>query len=129
MAHLALAVHDEERSRRFYERYFGFDAEPAERMDDGVLMLYDGKGFALDLKETEEPILLPEFLHFAFRGAQSPDEVREFRAQLERDGVPVTESWEEPGYVSVKCRDPDGYVIELAWEPEPGLSAGSRDLP
>jgi hypothetical protein len=32
--------------------------------------------------------------------------------------VPITESWEEPDYVSVKCRDPDGYVIELAWEPD-----------
>jgi hypothetical protein len=22
-----------------------------------------------------------------------------------------------PDYVSVKCRDPDGYVVETAWEP------------
>ena len=28
------------------------------------------------------------------------------------------EEWDEPDYVSVKCRDPDGYVIELAWEPD-----------
>jgi extradiol dioxygenase family protein len=21
-------------------------------------------------------------------------------------------------YVSVKCRDPDGYIIEASWEPE-----------
>jgi hypothetical protein len=26
------------------------------------------------------------------------------------------EESDEPGYVSVKCRDPDGYTIELAWE-------------
>lgn len=118
MAHLALAVHDEDRSRRFYERYFGFGAEPARRMADGVLMLYDDQGFTLALKETEEPISLPAFVHFAFRGASSPDEVHAFRARLEEDAVPVTESWEEPDYVSVKCRDPDGYVVELAWEPE-----------
>jgi catechol 2,3-dioxygenase-like lactoylglutathione lyase family enzyme len=118
MAHLALAVRDEERSRRFYERYFGFDAAPAERMSDGVLMLYDAAGFALALKETDEPFSLPGFLHFAFRGAASPAEVRAFAARLKRDGVPVTEEWEEPDYVSVKCRDPDGYVVELAWEPE-----------
>jgi catechol 2,3-dioxygenase-like lactoylglutathione lyase family enzyme len=117
MSHLALAVHDEERSRGFYERYFGFDAEPAERMDDGVLMLYDGQGFALALKETDEPVSVPAFLHFGFRGAESPDEVRALRARLERDGVPIAEWWDEPTYVSVKCRDPDGYVIELAWEP------------
>jgi catechol-2,3-dioxygenase len=47
MAHIALAVRDRERSRHFYETYFGF----------------------------------------------------------------------EPDYVSVKCRDPDGYVVEFSWEP------------
>ncbi|MGH3012445.1 MAG: VOC family protein [Gaiellaceae bacterium] len=118
MAHLALAVRDEERSRRFYETYFGFDVAPAERMSDGVLMLFDAGDFSLALKETEEPISLPSFLHFGFRSAASPDEVRAFRDRLRRDGVPITEEWEEPDYVSVKCRDPDGYVIELAWEPD-----------
>jgi len=118
MAHLALAVHDEERSRRFYERYFGFDAEPARRLDDGVLMLHDGNGFTLALKETGEPVYLPAFVHFGFRGAESPDEVRTLRTRLERDGVPIAEWCEEPDYVSVKCRDPDGYVVEHAWEPE-----------
>ncbi|MGH3038671.1 MAG: VOC family protein [Gaiellaceae bacterium] len=118
MAHLALAVRDEERSRRFYETYFGFDVAPAERMSDGVLMLFDAGDFSLVLKETEEAISLPSFLHFGFRSAASPDEVRAFRDRLRRDGVPITEEWEEPDYVSFKCRDPDGYVIELAWEPD-----------
>jgi catechol 2,3-dioxygenase-like lactoylglutathione lyase family enzyme len=70
--HLALAVRDEERSRRFYETYFGFDAAPAERMSDEVLMLYDADDFSLALKETDEPISLPGFLHFGFRSATSP---------------------------------------------------------
>ena len=118
MAHLALAVHDEERSRGFYGRYFGFDAEPAQRMDDGALMLHDGHGFALALKETDEAISLPAFVHFGFRGAESPHEVRALRTRLERDGVPIAEWWDEPAYVSVKCCDPDGYVVEHAWEPE-----------
>ena len=118
MAHMALAVHDEERSRRFYERYFGFDAVPAERMDDGVLMLFDAGGYALALKETKEPIDLPGFFHFAFGTAESPEQVRAFRERLEREGVPIAEQSDEPGYVSVKCRDPDGYVVELAWEPD-----------
>ena len=118
MTHLALAVRDEERSRRFYETYFGFDAEPAERMSDGVLMLFDGEGFSLALKETDEAISLPSFFHFAFRGASSPDEVRAFRDRLKQDDVPVSEEWDEPDYVSVKCQDPDGYVVEVAWEPD-----------
>jgi hypothetical protein len=27
--------------------------------------------------------------------------------------------WDEPDYVSVKFRDPDGYVVEVSWEPDP----------
>lgn|GEM_PF-3841976 len=46
MDHLALAVSDQERSRRFYATYLGFDAPPRE-YSDGVLMLYNSEGFAL----------------------------------------------------------------------------------
>ena len=118
MPHLALAVSDEERSRRFYETYFGFDASPPERMSDGVLMLFDAEEFSLALKETDESISLPGFFHFEFRGAASPEQVHALRDRLRRDGVPIAEEWEEPDYVSVKCRDPDGYVVEFSWEPE-----------
>ena len=64
MKHLALAVADQERSRRFYESYFGFGARPSRWYDDGVLMLYNADGFSLALGPTEEPISLPSFLHF-----------------------------------------------------------------
>ena len=116
MNHLALAVRDRERSRRFYETYFGFGARPAREYDEGVLMLYDAKGFALALGPVEEPVRLPAFLHFGVP-LSSPEEVRAFRRRLEADGVPVVEWWDEPDYVSVKCRDPDGYVVEASWEP------------
>ena len=108
---------DQERSRRFYETYFGFDASPSRWYDGGVLMLYNADGFALALGPTDEAIDLPGFLHFGV-GFRSPEEVHAFRARLERDGVPIVEWWEEPEYVSVKCRDPDGYVVEASWEPE-----------
>ncbi|HEY7196437.1 MAG TPA: VOC family protein [Gaiellaceae bacterium] len=114
--HLALAVSDQERSRRFYEIYFGFDAHPPRRYDDDVLMLYNAQGFALALGPTDEPIPLPRFLHFGF-SASSPEEVRAFRERLVGDGVELAEEWEEAEYVSVKCRDPDGYVVEFSWEP------------
>jgi catechol 2,3-dioxygenase-like lactoylglutathione lyase family enzyme len=114
--HLALAVSDRERSRHFYETYVGFGAEPAREYDGGVLMLYNADGFSLALGPTEEPISFPSFLHFGIH-LSSPNAVREFRKRLAGDGVPILEEWEEPEYVSVKFLDPDGYVVEAAWEP------------
>jgi catechol 2,3-dioxygenase-like lactoylglutathione lyase family enzyme len=117
MDHLALAVRDQARSQRFYQTYLGFDAEPPRIYDDGVVMLHNSEGFALALGQADEPIRLPEFLHFGV-GRSSAEEVREFRDRLVADGVEIVGSWEEPAYVSVKFRDPDGYVIEVSWEPE-----------
>ena len=118
MAHLALAVRDQSRSRAFYETYFGFDAGPARVAEDGVLLLSNADGFSLALGETEERIVLPGFLHFGFGGARGPSAVRAFKERLAADGVEIVEEWDEPDYVSVKCRDPDGYVVEFAWEPD-----------
>jgi catechol 2,3-dioxygenase-like lactoylglutathione lyase family enzyme len=118
MAHLALAVHHQERSRRFYETYFGFDAGPSRVAEDGTLLLSDAAGFSLALGETDEPIALPSFLHFGFAAARDPADVRAFERRLRADGIEIAESWDEPDYVSVKCRDPDGYVVEYAWEPD-----------
>ena len=43
--------------------------------------------------------------------------MRAFRDRLAGDGIEIAGFADEPDYVSVKCRDPDGYVIEFAWEP------------
>jgi catechol 2,3-dioxygenase-like lactoylglutathione lyase family enzyme len=116
MRHLALAVHDQEASRTFYESYFGFGARPSRWYDGGVLMLYNAEGFSLALGPTDEQIRLPSFLHFGVH-MESPEAVRALRERLRADGVELVEEWEEPEYVSVKCRDPNGYVVEAAWEP------------
>src|SRR2546430_17155155 len=105
MKHLALPVSDQERSRRFYESYLGFGAKPARRYDGDVLMLYNADGFSLALGPTDDAIELPEFLHFGI-GLPTPEAVRAFRDRLRADHVPIVEEWEEPEYVSVKCRDP-----------------------
>ena len=116
MDHLALAVRDQERSRRFYETYVGFGARPARTYDDDVLMLYNSAGFSLALGPTDEEIRVPPFLHFGI-GLGSPEEVRAFAERARADGVEIVGQWDEPEYVSVKIRDPDGYVVELGWEP------------
>jgi catechol 2,3-dioxygenase-like lactoylglutathione lyase family enzyme len=117
--HLAIPVRDQERSRRFYETYFGFGARPARRYDDGVLMLYDAHGFALALGPTQERIVRPAWMHFGM-SLGDRDAVLELRDRLVTDGVELVEEWDEPAYVSVKCRDPDGYIVEAAWEPAAG---------
>jgi catechol 2,3-dioxygenase-like lactoylglutathione lyase family enzyme len=117
MGHIALAVHDRDRSRRFYESYFECDPNSAWVADDGTLLMACSGEILLALAETDESITLPSFLHFGFRGASSPDEVRALRDRLAADGVEIVESVDEPDYVSVKCRDPDGYVVQFSWEP------------
>jgi catechol 2,3-dioxygenase-like lactoylglutathione lyase family enzyme len=116
MAHVALAVRDQRRSRRFYETYFGFDPKTARVAEDGVLLLEGPGDMVLALGQTDEPLNLPEFLHFGFDAARTPEEVRAFARRLREDGIEITEYADGSDYVSVKCRDPDGYVIELAWE-------------
>ncbi len=63
MAHIALAVRDRERSRRFYETYFEFDPATAWVAEDGVLLIDGPGGVLLAFGETDEPIELPSFLH------------------------------------------------------------------
>jgi catechol 2,3-dioxygenase-like lactoylglutathione lyase family enzyme len=116
MAHIALAVSSQARSRRFYETYFEFEPDTAWVAEDGVLLIEGPGDVTLALGETDEPITLPAFLHFGFRSAVDADEVRAFRDRLTGDGIEITEFWDDPGYASVKCKDPDGYVIEFAWE-------------
>jgi hypothetical protein len=43
--------------------------------------------------------------------------VADLRRRLERDGVPVVERDDEPELVSVTCLDPDGWRVEVYWEP------------
>jgi hypothetical protein len=81
-----------------------------------VLMLYNGRGFSLALRPTAEPIPRPSWMHF---GVHLPERaaVLALRDRLKADGVELVDEWDEPDYVSVKCRDPDGYIVEAAWEP------------
>jgi catechol 2,3-dioxygenase-like lactoylglutathione lyase family enzyme len=99
MKHLALPVTDQERSRRFYESYLGFDARPARRYDGDVLMLYNGDGFSLALGPADEPIRLPAFLHFGIH-LPSPEAVQAFAQRLRAaESVALT----VPGLIPSAC--------------------------
>jgi catechol 2,3-dioxygenase-like lactoylglutathione lyase family enzyme len=122
MDHLAIPVRDQAASRRCYETYFGFGARPARTYDDGVLMLCDARGFSLALGPYH-PLPRARWMHFG-RHMPDRDTVLTLRDRLEADGVEIVEEHDEPDYVSVKCRDPDGYIVEAAWEPR--AQPGSR---
>lgn len=122
MDHLAIPVVDQARSRHFYETYFGFGARPARRYDDGVLMLYDADGFALALGPTTQPVTRPTGMHFG-TGLPTRQAVLALRDRLLDDGIELVEEWDDPEYVSVKCRDPDGYIVEDSWEPPEPVAA------
>jgi catechol 2,3-dioxygenase-like lactoylglutathione lyase family enzyme len=115
MNHLAIPVSDPERSRRFYEAYFGFGARPPRVYDDGVVFVYDDRGFALALGPygAGEP---PAWLHFG-RGLADRAAVLALRDRFAADGLAIHEFLDEPEYLSVKVRDPDGYIVEAYWEP------------
>jgi catechol 2,3-dioxygenase-like lactoylglutathione lyase family enzyme len=115
LMHLALAVRDEEASRGFYERYFGFAV--VRRAEDGTLMLRNADGFSLALGRCDGEPRLPAFLHHGFR-AESPDDVHAYADGFRSAGLELVEEWDEPDYVSVKVRDPSGYVVEVSWEPD-----------
>jgi catechol 2,3-dioxygenase-like lactoylglutathione lyase family enzyme len=113
--HLALPVRDPQRSRVFYEKYFGFDAGRPQD-DDGALVLRNADGFDLALEPAKRKPVVPPALHFGIRfvGARR---VYDLEARLVADGVEIVATTDDPGYVSVKCADPDGYVVEAYWEP------------
>jgi catechol 2,3-dioxygenase-like lactoylglutathione lyase family enzyme len=115
LLHLGLPVRDEGRSLRFYGTYFGFDPGGARRYPDGTVIVRNRDGFDLALHPGAVPDQLPSFLHFGFR-LPGGDAVHELLARMEADGVAVPERWDEPGYVSFKCLDPDGWVVEVYWE-------------
>ena len=114
LAHLGLTVADQERSRRFYETHFGFNAGPARRYPDGTVIICDADGFALAL-HPRPAAPDDEFLHFGYVCAD-PAEVRAVRGRLLAAGVPLVEDEDTDAYVGIKALDPDGYRIEISWD-------------
>jgi catechol 2,3-dioxygenase-like lactoylglutathione lyase family enzyme len=110
--HLALAVRDPARSLAFYRDTLGVEGTVREE-EYGFVITTPG-GLAFTLFRGEAPASMGEF-HV---GVSQPDadHVRARRSELQRLGVPELEWWEEPGYVSMKVADPDGYIVELSWD-------------
>jgi catechol 2,3-dioxygenase-like lactoylglutathione lyase family enzyme len=119
LLHLGLPVRDTRRSLDFYAAYFAFDPETARRYPDGTVIVRNPDGFDLALHPGAGPDSSSGFLHFGFRLAD-PDQVRGMLARVEADGVRLIERDDDADYVAFKCLDPDGWRIEVYWEPFDG---------
>jgi catechol 2,3-dioxygenase-like lactoylglutathione lyase family enzyme len=116
LRHLGLPVRSYERSLRFYATYFDFDPATAQSYPDGTVIVRNTDRFDLAQHPGAEAATPSTFLHFGFAMADA-EAVRALRTRLERDGVPVVERDDEPELVSFKCLDPDGWRVEVYWEP------------
>jgi catechol 2,3-dioxygenase-like lactoylglutathione lyase family enzyme len=116
LRHLGLPVRDYERSLRFYATHFEFDPATAQSYPDGTVIVRNADRFDLALHPASEPGEAPAFLHFGF-AMSAPAAVDALRARLESAGVPIIERDDEPDLVSFKCLDPDGWRVEVYWEP------------
>ena len=112
IAHLALGVRDPARSLAFYRDVVGL--EGAVREANFGFVVTTPRGFTFSLIRGDPPEHLGE-VHF---GVALPEEeaVGARRAELAAMVVPEVDWWVEPGFVSLKVADPDGYVVEFFWE-------------
>lgn len=113
--HLHLRVRDVGRSVAFYRRHFGMTVKQA--FGDDLVFLSDGHGFDLALGQEATPTAVPRGFHFGCRLA-SAAAVREAHRSMAAGGAEILPVGEhEGGYVTFVVVDPDGYHVELYFEP------------
>jgi catechol 2,3-dioxygenase-like lactoylglutathione lyase family enzyme len=112
--HIALNVKDPQRSKLFYMDEIGLAGTAIDEEWGVRLRLDDGFMVAL-IAGDPVPSTVVDRIHFGCH-LPDPESVYELRARLAACDVPEVEWVEEPGYCSTKVTDPDGYVVELAWD-------------
>ena len=103
-------------SLQFYSAYFGFDRATAQQYPDGTVIIRNADGFDLALHPVEHIEPQPVFLHAGFKAA-GPADVRTLMGRMEADSIAIVDRDDEAAYTGFKCLDPDGYRIEVYWEP------------
>jgi catechol 2,3-dioxygenase-like lactoylglutathione lyase family enzyme len=112
--HLALTVRDPGASRDFYLQTIGLDGEAYAEPWGVRIKFADGFMFAL-IQGDPPAASAVDAVHFGC-ALPSRDEAREVRVRLQQAGLTELE-WEDEGdYTGVKVQDPDGYVVELAYD-------------
>lgn len=113
IGHLHLHVRDLQRATAFYRRWFDLALLSEE---DGIAFLGGTRSFLLALMHDADPAPPPPWFHFGVPLATAAA-VRDFLARMEAAAVPIAKPlYEDPTFASFRCRDPDGYAIELYWD-------------
>jgi len=115
--HLHLKVASVERAAAFYEGCFGLRRHVSH---GEILFMRDEAGMDFALAPASEPASPPAWFHLGFR-LKSAGQVERLYAELTENGVSMRQPLiKEDDLVSFRCADPDGYGVEVYWEPEPG---------
>lgn len=121
--HVAIHVHDLERSAAWYQRVLGLErVQPVEWGPFPAFMVAaDGTGVALFPSHGEAPGRLPEGEviragHFAFQ--VSWDHFEQVKAHLDALGIDF-EFQDHHYFHSIYCYDPDDYRIEITTQVKP----------
>ncbi len=110
--HVALAVRDPSQSLAFYRDVIGVEGTVRDEPYGFVIRTSTGVTFTLF-----EGTLCTDVGDFHIGvGLPDAETVRRARARFASVGLTEREWDDEPGYTSVKVIDPDGYVVEVAWD-------------
>ena len=113
LQHLHLHVRDRAAARAFYAEWFRLRTV---REDGEIVFMTDERAFLLALADDPAPAAMPPWFHFGFR-LDSPEAVRSLHRRMAEGGVEIRKPiFDDEDFVSYRCVDRDGYVIEVYWD-------------